>query len=95
MRLSPSTVSFIKTSVQSLVPGSELLLFGSRANDSAKGGDIDLLLLTEKKLPLMLISKLRRLILSRIGEQKIDIVNFPKASKHPFKAIALETAVKL
>ena len=95
MRLSPSTASLIKTSVQSLAPGSELLLFGSRANDAAKGGDIDLLLLTEKKLPLMLISRLRRLILRQIGEQKIDIVNFPKSSDHPFKARALETAVKL
>ena len=95
MRLSPSTVSFIKTSVLSLAPGSELLLFGSRANDAAKGGDIDLLLLTEKKLPLMLISKLRRLILSQIGEQKIDIVNFPKSSDHPFKSHVLKPAVKL
>jgi predicted nucleotidyltransferase len=81
--------------VQTLVPDSELLLFGSRTNDAAKGGDIDLLLLTEEKLPLTLISRLRRMILDQIGEQKIDLVNFSKSSTHPFKTIAMETAVKL
>ena len=95
MRLPPSTVTCIKNAVQTLVPDSELLLFGSRTNDAAKGGDIDLLLLTEEKLPLSILSKMRRMILNQIGEQKIDLVNFSKTSDHPFKAIALETAVKL
>ena len=95
MRLPPSTRSRIKETVQSVVPDSELLLFGSRANDAAKGGDIDLLLLTKEKLPLVLVSKIRRLILNQIGEQKIDIVNFSKTSDHPFKAIAMESAIKL
>jgi len=95
MRLPPSTVARIKKTVQSLETDSELLLFGSRTNDAAKGGDIDLLLLTEEKLPLPLISRMRRMILNDIGEQKIDIVNFAKSSNHPFKEIALETAIRL
>ena len=88
-------MSRIKNAVQSLVPESELLLFGSRTNDAAKGGDIDLLLLTEEKLPLSMLSRIRRMILNEIGEQKIDIVNFPKSSSHPFKAVAMESAIKL
>ena len=95
MRLPLSTVSRIKNAVQSLVPESELLLFRSRTNDAAKGGDIDLLLLTEEKLPLSMLSRIRRMILNEIGEQKIDIVNFPKSSSHPFKAVAMESAIKL
>ena len=95
MRLPPSTYSSIKICIQALAPDSESYLFGSRADDKAKGGDIDLLLLTEEKLPLPVISRIRRMILNQVGEQKIDIVNFSKSSDHPFKSIALETAVKL
>ena len=43
MRIPPSTVSCINNAVQTLAPESELLLFGSRTNDVAKGGDIDIL----------------------------------------------------
>jgi hypothetical protein len=38
---------------------------------------------------------MRRAILSKIGEQKLDIVNFSKAEQHPFKEIAMEGALKL
>ena len=78
-----------------VAPGSECYLFGSRVNDRAKGGDIDLLLLTQKKLPLTVMRRIRRLILNQIGEQKLDIVNFTRSSLHPFKAAALEHAVRL
>ena len=33
--------------------------------------------------------------LNDIGEQKIDLVNFKKTDNHPFKSLALETAVRL
>ena len=95
MRIPPSTSFSISKNVRKLAPDSECFLFGSRTNDAAKGGDIDLLLLTEEKLPLPLISRIRRIILNEIGEQKIDIVNIAKTSSHPFKAIALETAIRL
>ena len=38
---------------------------------------------------------MRRLILDQIGEQKLDIVNFPFTSKHPFMRVAMDTAIKL
>lgn len=95
MRITSSTRSIIKQCIRKFAPDSELFLFGSRSNDRAKGGDIDLLVLTENKLPLTIICKMRRFILNQIGEQKIDIVNFPKSSNHPFKAIAMEKAVRL
>jgi hypothetical protein len=56
---------------------------------------IDLLLITEEKLPLVSITRIRRLILNEIGEQKIDIVNFTKSMTHPFKSLALESAIRL
>ena len=95
MRLPDATNVVIKRHVSDLVPESDCYLFGSRANDNLKGGDIDLLLLTPEKLPLSRIRALRRRILGQIGEQKLDIVNFTRSSLHPFKVAALEHAVRL
>ena len=95
MRLSESISYSIKKRIQGSIPNAEVFLFGSRANDSAKGGDIDLLIITEEKLPLVSINRIRRLILNDIGEQKIDIVNFTKSIIHPFKSLALESAIRL
>ena len=95
MRISKSIYSSIKSRIQESIPNAEVFLFGSRADDSAKGGDIDLLLLTEEKLSLVLINRIRRLILNDIGEQKIDIVSFTKSISHPFKSLALESAIRL
>ena len=95
MRISQHTCQAIKSNVAKLAPDSDCYLFGSRTIDSAKGGDIDILVITPEKLPLPHISRMRRLILDQIGEQKLDIVNFPATSTHPFMRVALDTAIKL
>jgi predicted nucleotidyltransferase len=95
VRLRASEQSVIRKHLQTLGPEAEAYLFGARTDDSARGGDIDLLVLTPTRLPLSSIRKLRRGILSEIGEQKIDIVNLVQSSRHPFKTVALETAVRL
>jgi predicted nucleotidyltransferase len=95
MRLSESIRSVIREQVSRMAPESDCYLFGSRAVDAGRGGDIDLLLLTPEKLPLSLIRGIRRGILNVIGEQKIDIVNFARSSSHPFKEAALEHARRL
>jgi predicted nucleotidyltransferase len=95
MRLSQTIHPSIKNRIHQSIPNADIFLFGSRVNDFVKGGDIDLLLLTEEKLPLLFLNRIRRLILNDIGEQKIDLVNFRKSEKHPFKSLALETAVRL
>ena len=95
MRLSATIYSSIKNRIHQSIPDADVFLFGSRVDDSGKSGDIDLLLLTEEKLPLVFMNQIRRLILNDIGEQKIDMVNFKKSENHPFKSLALETAVRL
>jgi len=95
MRLSKSIQKAILGSVSEVVPEADCYLFGSRTDDQKRGGDIDLLLLTPKELPLSLIRGVRRRILNQIGEQKLDIVNFTRESSHPFKTAALECAVQL
>jgi predicted nucleotidyltransferase len=95
MRLSQSIYSSIKNRIHQSIPHADVFLFGSRVDDFGKGGDIDLLLLTDERLPLVFMNRIRRLILNDIGEQKIDLVNFKKTDNHPFKSLALETAVRL
>jgi hypothetical protein len=95
MRLSQAVYSSIKNRIHQSIPNADVFLFGSRVDDCGKGGDIDLLLLTEEKLPLVFMNQIRRLILNDIGEQKMDLVNFKKTENHPFKSLALESAVRL
>ena len=95
MRLKDSDKNVILQQTSRFAPEADTYLFGSRTDSAALGGDIDLLLLTETKLPLRLIREMRRAILSKIGEQKLDIVNFSKREQHPFKDVAMERALKL
>jgi hypothetical protein len=53
------------------------------------------LLLTPEKVPLTVLNRVRRLILNEIGEQKLDFVNFKTSDEHPFKSLAMESAVRL
>ncbi len=74
MRLSKKYQEVIKRNFLTYFDG-EIYLFGSRVDDSKKGGDIDLYLkvsnkdnLFEKKIKFL--SRVKR----ELGEQKIDIV---------------------
>jgi predicted nucleotidyltransferase len=95
LRLEPGEREVIRAQTEDLVPGAEAYVFGSRTDPAARGGDIDVLLLTEQRLALGTLRRIRRAILDRIGEQKLDIVNFTRAEQHPFKDVALATAAKL
>jgi len=77
MRLSESTCAVIRSTVQDVFgSGATVKLFGSRINDNARGGDIDLLVelasaSTElERKTLQLITKLQL----RIGDQPIDLL---------------------
>ena len=50
MRMDPAQAEYFKASVRRFLPDAELYLFGSRAKDDLKGGDIDLLVLGPREL---------------------------------------------
>ena len=48
MRLREPEKQSIVRAIKSVEPDSKIYLFGSRVDDSGKGGDIDILVITEK-----------------------------------------------
>ncbi len=82
-RLDGKEMGFVRSVLNSILadfPGSRVWLFGSRAKENARGGDIDFLI--EINVPVRdaagLKRKWARLFKEKMGEQKIDIV-----LKHP------------
>ena len=95
MRLSQSQCAAIREAVLIRDPNAQILLFGSRADDRRRGGDIDLLVLSDR-LGFEDVWPIRRDILDRIGWQKLDLIVEKSGKKHSAIArIALETGVRL
>ncbi len=95
MRLKENMRDFFARYVKEKFPGAKVYLFGSRIDDNAKGGDIDILIISNEKLSFMDISQMRIRFYKMFGEQKVDIVNFAYNEEDPFKNIALNNAIEL
>ena len=93
MRLKDSEQKAILSTVKSLDNNASVYLFGSRVDDTKKGGDIDLLVLSDR-----LTSDNKRTIKMKLyellGEQKIDLL-IAADDSDPFVKLALGTGVKL
>ena len=95
MRLGANETRAVGEEIRRLDPGAEIYLYGSRADDSAKGGDIDLLVVSDK-LGFRDVLRLRTRILDRIGWQQLDLVVRRRDQRNePLAAMAQETGVKL
>jgi predicted nucleotidyltransferase len=78
-----------------LDPDAELYLYGSRVDDTARGGDIYLLVVSDT-LGLRDLLRLRMRILDRIGWQQLDLLIRRRAQLDgPFAAMAKESGVRL
>lgn len=94
MRLTHTERMFLKEKLASLSGEAKLFLFGSRVDDSKKGGDIDLFVvsqtLTKKDL-----RKLRVAFFKVFDEQKMDIVLDDGSFLNPFHKMIFNKAVAL
>jgi predicted nucleotidyltransferase len=95
MRLREEIAEFLKEEIKKFLPDAEVYLFGSRVDDKKKGGDIDILVVGNRRLSLMEKVKIRTAFYKRFGEQKLDIVSFTREENPPFKTLALKEGVKL
>ncbi len=73
MRLSKKEIQIIKNKILDVDPAAQVYLFGSRTDDKAKGGDIDILVISNK-IGFVEKTKIRVAIFNEIEEQKLDLV---------------------
>lgn len=93
MRIRSEEVEIIKEAVKRLDPHARIFLYGSRVDPKRKGGDIDLLILSQQLKSIDSLKILKR-IYERMEEQKIDIL-IASETKDPFVQIALEQGIEL
>ena len=76
MRLTKTEITMIKKAFYETFKEGEIYLFGSRVDDSLRGGDIDLYLVPKRKFDNEQQRKIKFLIKldEYIGEQKIDVI---------------------
>ncbi len=93
MRLSSSEITAIRDTIRTLDPDARIYLFGSRADDAKRGGDIDLLIFSDRLQPDDR-GRIRWSLWELIGEQKIDII-VARDDTDPFIRIALKQGVAI
>lgn len=99
MRLSLQTQRIINDTVAEIFGScANVMLFGSRIDDNARGGDIDLLVKSERPIPdsrrkaLQLAARLQL----RLGDQPIDILTVdPQTELQAIHKEGLRTGVRL
>jgi predicted nucleotidyltransferase len=95
MRLLKEERKAIREAVAKFDTDADVYLFGSRVDDTKKGGDIDILLISDK-IDDHLLFLIEEEIFKSIEEQKIDFVLSGGTRNNPFaKLILKKGTVKL
>jgi predicted nucleotidyltransferase len=89
MRISDYEKETIVDAVKSVDPDARIWLFGSRADDGKKGGDIDVGVLSPN-VGVKEEIKIRQSICDKIGEQKIDLAVSKDGQGAFFKYVVTE-----
>ena len=95
MRLNPEIAIYLKQLIQAEIPGSTVFLFGSRVDDNSRGGDIDLMILTDEPADKRIFRKIRLNFIKKFGWQKIDLVNFTYSNDSSFRKLINQQCVQL
>jgi len=89
VRLNPDQIAAIHNAIGLVMPDVKAIrLFGSRLNDDARGGDIDLMVDIEHAIdrPALLSARMATRVSRAIGNRQVDVVirapNLPETSIH-------------
>jgi predicted nucleotidyltransferase len=93
MRISERERQVLVKAVQKFDCSAAVWLFGSRTDNSKKGGDIDIAVLSDKIYAKEKI-QLKRAIYNELGEQKIDLV-ISAEGKEPFFRLAVKNGTRI
>jgi len=94
MRLSQQEINVLKDSLYKLSKEAKLYLFGSRVDDSKRGGDIDLLVVSNT-LNKRKLRELKFNFFDNFGEQKIDIILDDGSFNDIFNKMIFQKAIQL
>jgi predicted nucleotidyltransferase len=99
MRLTPFQIQTIRNATQEVAGSSaRVRLFGSRLEDAARGGDVDLLLECDDQVdePALLAARLAARVSHAMGGRKVDVViRAPNLQVLPIHTIATKEGVLL
>lgn len=93
MRLTPGEVRAIRDEVARLDPDAEVYLFGSRTDDQARGGDVDLWV-RSGRIGYEDGLRLKIRIEERLGDRHVDLV-VNAGEDHPLASVVAETGIRL
>jgi predicted nucleotidyltransferase len=99
VRINQQTHDFILNVVKNKVSAdARVHLFGSRVDDKAKGGDVDLLVESDGAIddPALVAAQLSAQISRYMHGRQVDVVlSAPNLTRQPIHAIAVKTGVRL
>ncbi len=99
MRLSPQQIMVIRQTVAELAgAATRVWLFGSRVEDAARGGDVDLLLEMDEPVPepAALAAKVALRVSRSMYGRKVDVlIKAPNLTQFPIHQIALAQGICL
>jgi len=93
MRIKKDEIKILKESVRERDPDAGIYLFGSRVDDQGRGGDIDILVLSQH-LTFKDKIKIKSRIFKSLEEQMVHLV-IARDTADPFIRIALEEGIPL
>lgn len=99
MRLTPTEHAAIRETVLAVAgAGSRVRLFGSRVDDLARGGDIDLLVELDYAVaqPTLFSARIGARLQQALGDRRIDVLlAAPNLREEPIHRVARETGIEL
>lgn len=99
MRLTPQQVILIKREVVAVCGDqAEVVLFGSRVDDLAKGGDVDLLICLSEPNdhPAELSARVSARVSRQLGGRQVDaVIKAPNLAELPIHQLAQQQGVRL
>lgn len=81
MRITEEQLIFLKELIRLTAKEAKVYIFGSRIDDNKQGGDIDVLILTNKLLNFEQKAGIKIAFMGKFGDQKLDLVNYTLETK--------------
>ncbi|WP_028949822.1 nucleotidyltransferase domain-containing protein [Sulfurihydrogenibium subterraneum] len=94
LRLSNEEIQVIKTIIKKYDPNAKIFIFGSRTDLNKKGGDIDILVISNS-IDYKQRRKIKVDLLLTLGDRKVDLIITENPEKTEFTKLAYKYGVEI